>query len=356
MRIEQLTFTRFIAAISIVIFHYGSGSYLFNNEYFSFIFQQANVGVSYFFILSGFVMIIAYGDKGNISFLNYIQNRLARIYPVYLLAIFLILSVSLFRGFDHQELLLNLFMIQSWIPQKALTINSPGWSLCVEMFFYSSFPFLMNKIYSKQKLKFNTIWIILFWLISQIIFHLIIYEIFEMPIYSTKDLFYYPLLHFNEFLIGNLTGMFFIYKLKDYQKNYLLPILVCLICLILLLRFPLGFNFHNGLLAIIFVPLILLISLSNDKISRFFSKRIFVFLGEISFSIYLLQLPVWMIFSDYIIEKYLGLNNESDFTGMFLLRLLILITISALSYLYLEKPVRSLIKTLRTTRVLRQEG
>ena len=59
MRIEQLTFTRFLAATSIVIFHYGVKCYPFNNNEIAFIFKSADVGVSYFFILSGFVMLLA---------------------------------------------------------------------------------------------------------------------------------------------------------------------------------------------------------------------------------------------------------------------------------------------------------
>lgn len=96
MRIEQLTFTRFIAAISIVIFHYGKESQLFSNFLVNFIFKQANVAVSYFFLLSGFVMIIAYHKKTKIHFLEFIKNRLARIYPVYLLAIILLIMLLLF--------------------------------------------------------------------------------------------------------------------------------------------------------------------------------------------------------------------------------------------------------------------
>ncbi|MDW5290748.1 hypothetical protein [Formosa sp. PL04] len=63
MRLEQITFTRFLAAISIVIFHHGKNIFPFNQEGVSFIIKQANIGVSYFFILSGFVMVIAYGNK-----------------------------------------------------------------------------------------------------------------------------------------------------------------------------------------------------------------------------------------------------------------------------------------------------
>ncbi len=81
MRIEQLTFTRFIAAISIVIFHYGRNITPLN--YCDFVFCQANMAVSYFFVLSGFVMAIAYRDNKRVHFGRFIQRRFARIYPVY---------------------------------------------------------------------------------------------------------------------------------------------------------------------------------------------------------------------------------------------------------------------------------
>lgn len=344
MRIEQLTFTRFIAAIAIVIYHYGDGSSLFHNKYTSFFFQQANIGVSYFYILSGFVMIIAYENRDTINFREYLKNRLARIYPVYLLSLFLVIAIKIFENISLTDLLLNLLMLQSWIPGKALTLNFPGWSLSVEMFFYIIFPFLVNRIYSKQRLRFNVSWIVLFWLISQIIYHLIAYEVFKVPFYSKKDMMYYPLLHFNEFLIGNLAGLIFIKKLIKHKKNYLGIIVFVLLILILVLKFPIGLDFHNGLLAVIFVPLILLISLSNDKLTKMFSKPRFAFLGKISFGIYILQVPVWSAFPDYKIGKYLGMNVESDFTILFFIRLLILVLLSILSYLYFEKPARNMIK------------
>lgn len=349
MRIEQLTFTRFLAAISIVIFHYGKEINLFYNEYSSFIFKQANVGVSYFFVLSGFVMIIAYGNRDKINFFEYIKNRLARIYPVYLLAILLIIGINLFQNINKLDLLLNIFMLQSWIPEKALTLNFPGWSLSVELFFYVSFPILLNHFYSKQSLKYLTIWIVLFWIFSQIIFHLMLNGTLELSIYSTKDIPYYPLMHFNEFLIGNLAGLYFIKKLKNKQNNFQIPILLTILILIILLKFPFGLNYHNGLLSIIFVPMIILISLSNDTFTKLISKNIFVFLGEISFGIYILQFPVWSIFSDYRMQKYFGLNKEIDFTTSFFIRLIILILLASLSYLFFEKPIRNRIKKLRTT-------
>lgn len=346
MRIEQLTFTRFIAAISIVIFHYGNSSYLFNNEYISFIFKQANVGVSYFFVLSGFVMIIAYGNRKKIKFIEYIKNRLARIYPVYLLAILLILVINLFRNINVVDLLLNLLMLQSWFPNKALTLNLPGWSLSVELFFYVTFPILLNHFYSKKSLKSISYWIILCWIISQILYYLMTNKIVNLSYYSIRDIRYFPLLHFNEFLIGNLAGLYFIKKFKNKTNNFTIPILGTFILLIALLKFPTGLNYHNGFLSIVFAPMIILISLSNDKFTKLISKNIFIFLGEISFGIYILQVPVWLFFSDYRMDKYFGLNKENDFTESFMIRTIILITLSAFSYLYFEKPIRIKIKKL----------
>ncbi|PWA04844.1 acyltransferase family protein [Flavobacterium psychrotolerans] len=348
MRIEQLTFTRFIAALSIVIFHYGQGSYLFNNKYLSFIFSQADVGVSYFFILSGFVMIIAYYNKKDVPFYDFIKNRLARVYPVYFLAIFLLLILKI-NSTSLEDLFLNILMIQSWIPGKATSHNYPGWSLSTELFFYLSFPFLFNYIYKKLTLKTISYLIILFCLFFQILFQLIVfYKIIEIPLYSNRDLNYLPIMRLNEFLIGNLAGLFFIKKLNIVNRNYNFHVFGVIALLLLVFKFPIDLNNHNGLLSVIFVPLIIFISLSKGKLSELFNNKVFVFLGEISFGIYILQYPVWCLINDYRLNKYLHLDNQDDFTLGFFIRLFFLVGLSSLSYLYFEKPIRNKIKLFRT--------
>ncbi len=348
MRIEQLTFTRFIAAIAIVIFHYGKGSFLFNNKYVSFIFEQANIGVSYFFVLSGFVMIIAYNNNTFINSLSYLKNRFARVYPVYFLAILLTVVIYFTNGIKVLDLFLNLFMIQAWFPDKALTVNFPGWSLSVEMFFYISFPFLFNWFYKNGYKKRLAFYILFFWLLSQILFHFLLKDnsIMITP-FSKNDFYYIPLLHFNEFLVGNLAGLFFIDKLKDKKGNYSVYIMIIFLLLILLLRYPFGFEYHNGLLCVLFIPLIFFVSLNQDYLNTLLNKRIFIFLGEISFGIYILQRPIWKILSPHIFEKYLGLDKEKDFTTSFFIRFFLLIFISSLSYLYFETPIRNKIKKIK---------
>lgn len=348
MRIEQLTFTRFIAGISIVIFHYGNGSYLFNNNFVQFIFQQANVGVSYFFILSGFVMIIAYNKKEEIKSVEYIKNRLARIYPVYVLAIFLVLILSILsKNIDFEGFFLNLFMLQSWIPGKALSFNIPGWSLSVEFFFYAIFPFLFNSIYKKTNYKNTIIPIFLIWILSQIILHLFFLGNIDsrFPL-DQKDLLYFPLLHLNEFLMGNLAGLYFVNRTNSTPKKYDLQILMVTLIIILVLRFPIGLIYHNGLLALLFIPLIILISLNDGVITTFFNNKTCVFLGEISFGIYILQNPVWLWISDYRLDKYFHIDKTEDFTLAFFIRLLSLLLLSSMSYVYFETPLRKKIKNI----------
>lgn len=351
MRIEQLTFTRFIAAISIVVFHFGRNSPLFYNGFTDFIFKQANIGVSFFFILSGFVMIIAYNYKNKINTFEYIKNRFARIYPVYLLSIFLILLLMILgknEKIDFEGLLLNVFMIQAWIPGKALIYNVAAWSLSVEFFFYISFPFLFNSIYKKTSFKSIAIFVFAFWLISQVAIQIMILTnpVKEFSL-SITDLYYFPFMHLNEFLVGNLAGLYFVNKSIN-QRNYDLQIFIVFFVLILALKFPIGLVYQNGMLALIFIPLILLISLNTGILTTVFSHKICVFLGEISFGIYIFQFPVWAWISDSRLEKYFQIDKIDDFTFAFFIRLFALILFSSFSYKFFEIPIQNKIKRIYT--------
>ena len=343
MRLNQLTFTRFIAAIFIVIFHYGQKVAPFNNEFISFIFKGADVGVSYFFILSGFVMIIAYSNYSKISIIDYFRNRVARIYPLFIIAILLVLIQQIIkREVDFIGLFLNVFMIQAWIPGKILSLNSPGWSLSVEFIFYLLFPFFFNNVFKKFSLKKIAFYCILFWILTQIIYNVSIHVNWGETTSFTKEILRYnPLMHLNQFLIGNLAGLVFVKQLKLKTANYDVPILLIFGLVIIALKFNLGLDYHNGLLAALFIPLILFISLNNGILTNIFQRKPFVFLGEISYGIYIFQYPVYSYISYYSVKKYFHIE---DAALVFFLRLIILIVLAAFVYIYIEKPIQSKIK------------
>jgi peptidoglycan/LPS O-acetylase OafA/YrhL len=348
MRLESITFTRFLAAISIVVIHYGRNIIPFRFECFSFLFGPSNIAVSYFFTLSGFVMIIAYGSKLKIDILNYYKNRLAKIYPVYLLAILSLLIFYYMQNieFDYNGMILNLIGIQSWIPGYPLSFNYPGWSLSVEFSFYAIFPIMYNYIYTKYDFNKIFISVLLFWILSQIAVHYLAYSgyINSFPSKQHDLTYYFPLMHLNEFLIGNIAGIIFIRKYKDFSKNTDWLILVTIIIFFIFLIFPSKLIFHNGLLVIVFIPLIILLSINDGIVKKVFSNNILVFLGEISYGIYILQFPVHK-YSYYLFSK---LNIYSHFYK-FYLYLFILILISSISYKYIETPLRKYIKNIRIT-------
>ncbi|MBC7412816.1 MAG: acyltransferase [Bacteroidia bacterium] len=348
MRIEQLTFTRFVAALSIVVFHYGKNIAPFNHLSISFLFTQANVGVSYFFILSGFVMIIAYGNQLVINTLEYYKNRIARIYPVYFLAIVLVFTFKLFGKsvINVVDLALNIFSLQAWIPGKALSFNGVGWSLSVEFLFYALFPFLFNYIYSKKySFKWLSSVILLVFVVTQLVLHWFLSSVYYhgFPSPGHDFIYYFPLMHLNEFLIGNAVGLLFIKQLKHKTGSYDIPIISLVVLIGIVLKYPIGLEFHNGLLAILFVPLIVFVALNNGLLTRIMKLKWFVYLGEISFGVYILQRPVFN-YSNFLFGK-LGVQNP---TFLFYVAIVVLVIVAGLSYSFIETPLRYYIKTYRS--------
>ncbi len=350
MRVEQITFTRFLAAIAIVIYHYALNLFPFNSGILHDIFKQATVGVSYFFILSGFVMIIAYGKKADINTNDYFRNRFARIYPVYLLAILLIFIHFILnkQDIDISGLLLNVFVIQAWVPEKAIAFNSPGWSLTVEFLFYAVFPYLLKYFYKARNYRKVLVPVIAIWLLSQLLFNLLAASSFNkgFETASYNFLYYFPVMHLNEFLIGNLAGLFFIKINEKAFRNYDWQILILAVLILVALKFPMGMNYHNGLLAVLFVPFILLVSLNTGKITGLFNHPWLVFLGEISYGIYILQYPVFTWTRSVL--KFIHIRDNSM---VFYISFIMLIIVSGVSYHYIETPLRNKIKNWRFKRV-----
>jgi peptidoglycan/LPS O-acetylase OafA/YrhL len=339
MRIDQLTFLRFIAAIAIVVYHYGAAIAPFHFTAISFLFKQANLGVSFFYVLSGFVMMLAYTDKAPINAKLFLWNRLARIYPIYILAL---LAVCIFFFFVHapinsKDFILSLLCLQAWVPSAALSINKPGWSISVEALFYILFPFILNRFYAlKTQIPYTVTGIIIIFLLSQFGFH---YFLHAYPIHTHQELhhfvYYFPLWHVNEFLIGTLCGWYFLQQKKQAARNYDLSILFLFALLVVLLKYPLGMNYHNGLMAVLFAPLLFIMSANTGIVTSILTKRPLIFLGEISYGIYVLQYPIFIMGNK--LGKWIGFNAAPQF---FYFNLLLLIGVASLSYLYFEKPMR----------------
>ena len=354
MRLDQITFTRFIAALTVVFFHYGQTVFPAN---ISFLFENVTAGpiaVGYFYVLSGFIMSIAYykAEKNQrIKFSNkkYWIARFARIYPVYLLALLIIVAAKYKSlGENWETLPMHLLLFQSWVPGYPITLNTPGWSLSVEAFFYLCFPFLLAWVYQRGK-KSLAILGILMWLVTQLVLITQLNSEAYAPKTNLHDFIYYnPLMHLNSFVLGMVFGIYLknTSAIKEPNNNTLWLIISALTIFILVwarphleLIFGLKLAYTNGLLAPLFLAFILFLARHKGLITKLFSHSWLLLLGEASYSLYILQKPIHGIY-DKIVVPRIALSENLHFY----IFLILLIFISILSYKYLETPMRKIIR------------
>lgn len=122
--------------------------------------------VIFFFTLSGFVMIISHFNKKDETAFQFYKLRLARIYPLYLLALLVMLNSNT----KFVDIVLCILLVQAFVPGHCLAINVPAWSLSAETFYYLLFPFLL-KYYRKSPVLSGFIFILLSLSLSILVFN-----------------------------------------------------------------------------------------------------------------------------------------------------------------------------------------
>lgn len=352
--ILSLTGLRFVAALYVFIFHIHIRWPLTSNNFVSNIVGQGAVGMSLFFILSGFVLAYRYaGQSFTVS--EYLKNRFARIYPIYFVAALITLP---WLGFDIIGMSItdtvkaickvvlivtsNIFLVQAWFPQFFGYWNDGGsWSISVEAFCYLMLPLMLPYLLraSTEKL-FLTIAICWVWATLPGISA----TLFDAP---TNPVFYsMPVFRLPEFLVG-VCSFLLIRRGFIYQHGVLAQIIV-----ILFFLFYLGFvgstmsNYvgHNWI--VIPVVAFMIFSLSNNKgiISLILSSRIFVWLGKISYCFYSFQVFILLFMTTYhakLVEIIPALSNNII---LMVVSFFVLVAMSAAGYYFIEEPARKFIR------------
>lgn len=142
--LPNLTSLRFVAAFS-VFFHHLDAVGVHASRYV----WNVNLGwtVSFFFVLSGFVL--AYSYEGRLQSAREIGKygvlRVARLWPVHVACLILLLVLVEGSGATALQTYLVLSLQQAWVPAygTAFALNAVAWSISVELFFYLLLPGLL---------------------------------------------------------------------------------------------------------------------------------------------------------------------------------------------------------------------
>ncbi|MFD7256160.1 acyltransferase family protein [Streptomyces sp. NPDC059874] len=147
-RLPSLTGLRFVAAFLVFCFHVSISGLLApssTQHAFARMAGAGAVGVSFFFVLSGFVL--TWSARQGDTVRAFWRRRAAKIYPNYVLA-FVISLIGLYATGHAVGFLVgaaNLGLVQAWWPDPRFYFgaNSVSWSLACEAFFYALFPVLL---------------------------------------------------------------------------------------------------------------------------------------------------------------------------------------------------------------------
>ncbi len=131
---------RFVAALAVMIGHF-RGRFGFGEFHAA----LGGRGVSFFFVLSGFILTYVYHArlKRN-GILNFYFKRIVRLWPLHLVCMGAAIWV-IGQDIDTAKFAVNAFLLQSWIPDSnwVFSYNGVSWSISTEMFFFFIFPFLL---------------------------------------------------------------------------------------------------------------------------------------------------------------------------------------------------------------------
>ena len=347
---------RALAVLAVIIYHidvnYLPGGFL---------------GVDLFFVLSGYLIssliIKEYKKTGTLNLYNFYMRRARRLLPaVYFMITVCLLFMVLFNGVllrkSHLDAVFGYIYSSNWwyIFHKLDYFDSFGaqspfkhlWSLAIEEQFYMFFP-LIFLIFNRRKkeegqsssLNKNFIYIVLGLILISLGTHILLFDINNINrIYFGTDTRAFSL------LVGVVGALVYPMDKLSSPTNakesvlYSVVSLTSISTLIAIMFYASEYNtwlYRGGFLLVAVLGLIIIISSGKQHtfISKALSFRPIVFIGKISYSLYLWHFPIIVLTTPV---------SEIGNPNLFYVTLRIILTVIAatLSYLFVETPIRKL--------------
>ncbi len=374
-RLYSLDVIRGIAALSVVFWHWQH--FFFNGTVngridkatqplyplFFLFYERGRLAVEFFFSLSGFIFFWLYARRVShkeISAWDFSVLRFSRLYPLHLITLLIVLAGQQFIRYrtgsffvypknDLYHFILQIFFASNWGLERGFSFNAPIWSVSIEVLLYVIFFIVCRKLPIRMPLLF---------LLTAVGFGLTgIFTRLGRGMFS--------------FFIG---GMVYLVYLKLVEKNRLAAWLRPLVVVTLLgwavtvldMRISfirpaflevaqplLTFNgydyaswiaqlFYDRLATGILFPLTILALVAVETQRGHLGQRV-AFLGNLSYSSYLLHFPLQMLF--FIIIGLAGVDNSFFYSPFSLLLFFaILVTLSLMSYRFWEAPAQQALR------------
>jgi peptidoglycan/LPS O-acetylase OafA/YrhL len=375
---RALTGVRFFFALMVVLYHLtppegylGVAGVADGPSWLWHLLHAGHAGVQFFFVLSGFILALTYHDLTRERVRAFYLARVARIVPIYLLGVVLMVPAALLMVFKIDQngmnpwfnlaiqVMLWLTFLQAWFPHWALSGNAPGWSLSAEAFFYACFPRLIFSLRHKGNLSLAILAVMLIgvelslsgigWAWSGLSF----FEVQERPFGGAlswwADLWCLnPLLHLPEFILGMVT---YLLLKRGIFTPAIQPWMLWIGGLIILGVMSSGMLPHvllkNGSLAIPAAAVI--VGLTRDSlVSRALGTATMQLLGQASYSMYLLHIPIlWYLIRLDQRVLHFGGSHPLVMAGIYVA---IVIAVSVAAFLWIEEPMRRWIKARTSPR------
>lgn len=300
------------------------------------------LGVDIFFVISGYLItsILFLNRRGNkFNWKLFFQKRFLRIFPVYIVAIFLTLLCSYFILIPSQLMMLaesagssilfisNIFfwkyLNNYYLPDANLNPLLHTWSLSIEIQYYICFS-LFFFILKRHDLNFK-ISLIITGLLSLMISILFSFIEPQINFFGFQSRYW-------EFTLGS-----FVFLYKD-KINLTLNLYYKYLIYFIIIIFAILFNEttkHPSIFTLLFLIIVSIALLNKEQYNNFYDDKFLKFFGLISYSLYIWHYPIISISQRIFIE-----NNNYLKISMFLMS----IFISLISYHFIEKKLKKDIK------------
>ncbi|KOS05526.1 hypothetical protein AM493_05380 [Flavobacterium akiainvivens] len=319
-RLYEIDIFRFIAALSVLLFHYTfRGAALQDYSGPSFpemgnIFRYGYLGVDFFFLISGFVIVLSIKKPSLAAFL---KSRVVRLYPAYwfcLTVTFIVLALwgKSILAVTFPQYLVNLTMFQRFVGVDH--IDWVYWTLMVEIKFYILIAIFIVANYRK---KIDLNYLIYGWLALSCLPHIIDFT----TLLPLKAIYFIFALDYSPYFIA---GMLFFKIFTEGQKAYYLAgVLLCLLLSALNAATYAGelsayYKTHFSATvttSVIAVCYIILYLISTKKL-EFLNKPVMLKIGVLTYPLYLIHQNIgYVIFNNFggQVNKYVLLSITTVF-------------------------------------------